>query len=263
MSRKMIMMLIVFLAIILFCSCGYVEIECSIDQDNLVYMGIKINMSTDGVDESDMLLINDILDDVEEHSQNNEYSYERIDFKDNTAIVIYMSKQTDNIEEAYAVMNAFMISEISPFSSVASGYSPSFFTDKLYYDVKLDFGNIPDIELIRNLSNEQKAKITEAMSSVTGKVIFNFPGNVMEYKGEINDGVVSEDFSLNDKAEILIASNILNNSNMTEYSTMATQVLQQKSSISRLTLIISGAFLVAIALVITFIISIPKHRKQK
>ena len=258
MIKRLVLFIVIIVITIFASACGYIEITCRITENNYAYMGIKIDVSTDDLDENDSLLVNDTLDSLSEYWQEKGFTTEIIKYKDNIVLAAYLKERTENRQDAYEKLISFMTSEVSPFSDVESGYASSFFSDKQYISAKLDFSSIIDMEFIDTLPQTQHTRIVEALNNISGKVIFDFPGYIIDYDGKTENDSISKELTLFEPLEIMLKTSRNNTSNINEYKAIKHQTDVQQRNITTFIIIISITGFLIIMLTVLLVLSLRK-----
>ncbi|MCK5128717.1 MAG: hypothetical protein KAQ68_02605 [Clostridiales bacterium] len=259
--KKIIYSIIVVIIVVFFAGCVDVEITCRITQDNYVQMSFLVDASTYGMSNNDRTLLNKTFENLAQYWKTKGLSVKVDNYKNNIIISANMNKQTSNPQEAFDSLLSFMMSEVSPFVKVEGGYNPSFFTDKRYLSAEIDLSNLVDMEYIESLPTTQEDRINLLLEQVKGKVIFDMPGEVLDYVGNIESSSIHENISLDESVKLSMTTEYENADNVDEYNDLNRQILQQKDEINSLIIIMS--VLLASIISIIIIVLLQKRKQTK
>lgn len=246
MKRKIIILVAVIIMVLLLCSCGKVDINCTVTEDNLAEMNMRLEVPLENLSDKDKEFMRTTIYNVYSHWFDMGLDVEESIYTDPIVLTGSFKKQTNSQEEAYDALVSFMSDKLSPFAEVEGGYSPSFFNDKGYLKAKLDLRNIVAMDTLEALPPSQRQSIVDHIDNVKGRVTFTLPGEVIDSVGEVEKGAVYKEIDFDEEITLMVTTEYKHSENINEYDELKEQTAQEKKKLLTLSIVVGVLVLVTI-----------------
>ncbi len=265
--KKMLLIITLLVAVLILCSCGQMNIKCSINKDNSAEMILVLDLPIEDLSSNEIASL-DYTFNVDQLVNNWEKEGYTVNYEGNDEkfyIELIKTAQGTSPEDALNKLLDMMGDDSSPFSSVQGGYSESNLNDLYNINAVVDLTNIVDHDYISTLDQEQQDRISELMSTFSGTVTLDLHGKTVEYKGVLDGTANTVELSLNEPTEIYSMVEVEHKENMAEYEGLKAEVaniISEKSKYMAIVFICAGV-LIASAIAIIIIMILRKGKKSK
>lgn len=259
MRKKITILLVTLIAVLLLCSCGKVDITCTVTQENLAVLEMKVEVPKDGIGEKDLSTMRSAIHKVYNYWKQRGLEVTESLYGNPIVLEGKWEKQANNEKEAYDALLSFMTDGLSPFTEVEGGYSPAFFSNKRYLKAKLDLSHVVGASTIDALPPSQRQSIIDKIDSMQGRVTLDLPGDVIDSDGIVDQNTVYKQLDFDKEITIMVTTEYKNLENIDEHNGLVNSLPQQKKSL----LIIAIAFFVLLLIAIFAVMLFCKVLKRK
>ncbi len=251
--KKYLVIIVIAILTLLFCSCGKFDIICSIDENNVAELRMDVNISKEDLTRNNITYITRTINEIERHMQTNGYTAQSSRNSDTYSLSFTKRKECQSAQEALDTLLGFMSDDASPFSYVEGGYSESFFNDIYNINAELNLTSIISSDFMDSLTDSHREKIEDALDEFSATVQFDLYGNTAEYTGALLDSANSEELKLDTPISISRAVSIDHPANIQEHSSLNKRLdeISLQKERYKLLLIIIGALAGLLMIILT------------
>ena len=265
--KKIIFILVLSAVTVLFCSCGNVDVTCSIDISNNVEMRIDLQIDGDGLTEQEKSDLQNSIFDLTVYWENS-LGYEVLErYNSGYLFDMTISKKVNckDTEEAVNELLKMMASDSSPFSSIKGGYTPSYLGGYYSISAEVDLSRLVDYDYLNKLPQYEKEYIYQKLSEFKAFVHFDFYGETVEYDGRLNKGINTVELSLDNITEISSVVKITDPKLVLKYNRLENDISELEAQKKQYVLfsILAGGLLLAVAALATILMVLRNKGKKK